>query len=352
MKLKSALIIAIGFSLFACSPEEKNSEQNTGKNLLTEDKISSIFPDTMNVDSLENTDFALTLESEFKTSKNTIYAATVLMAWDEIRNELNGVISKSDNPYFNFMNESVSYLDVLKSDEYQSSVEINGPLLTARAYFSISLPFQEPLNDYGRKYQFKRDSVSSFGFYGDETGVRINYYNSDDDFSISFVPKDMDHEIILIKKHFKSKTTFAREFEKYEKAKDKFLKGIRSDKIPIWKAGFEHVDQTMVPKMAFNLTKVYKKLMGAQFEVEGYDDNPHQIYYAYQRNAFILNEKGAEVESYSVVEEATSEEAPEIEKPQPKKLFFNDNFIIFLKRRDAKWPYFAVFVKDTELMEE
>jgi len=44
------------------------------------------------------------------------------------------------------------------------------------------------------------------------------------------------------------------------------------------------------------------------------------------------------------------EEIEEIEKPKPKKMIFDKPFLILLKRKDAKNPYFGLWNTNTELM--
>jgi hypothetical protein len=44
-----------------------------------------------------------------------------------------------------------------------------------------------------------------------------------------------------------------------------------------------------------------------------------------------------------VVEEAE-------ENPHPKKMFFDKDFLLLLKRTDAQNPYFGLWVVNTELM--
>jgi hypothetical protein len=57
---------------------------------------------------------------------------------------------------------------------------------------------------------------------------------------------------------------------------------------------------------------------------------------------FKLNEKGAMVKSTSNM----------IAAAIPKQLIFNRPFLIYLKKKNGKWPYFAMWVDNAELMEK
>ena len=84
------------------------------------------------------------------------------------------------------------------------------------------------------------------------------------------------------------------------------------------------------------------------------DESPRAIEMAArsdQRTAFVLNEKGAEVESETIMAVTDSTSAV-MERPQPKNLIFDKPFLILLKRTDSKNPYFAMFVANNELMEK
>ena len=69
----------------------------------------------------------------------------------------------------------------------------------------------------------------------------------------------------------------------------------------------------------------------------------------YQRTAFVINERGAEVESKAEV--AVTEEMVE-ELPKPKTMIFDKPYLILLKRIDSRYPYFAMFVSNSELMKK
>jgi hypothetical protein len=40
------------------------------------------------------------------------------------------------------------------------------------------------------------------------------------------------------------------------------------------------------------------------------------------------------------------------DKPKPKMMIFNKPFVVFLKRKDAKHPYFGVYIANEELLKK
>jgi hypothetical protein len=108
------------------------------------------------------------------------------------------------------------------------------------------------------------------------------------------------------------------------------------------------MDHVKIPIINFNLEHHFKNIENSLFSTL---NTAYWVKTFYQKNAFILNENGAKVESEAVVEcvEAAAEIIGE-EKPQPKHLLFNDDFVIFLKRKDAENPYFGLYITNDELM--
>lgn len=74
---------------------------------------------------------------------------------------------------------------------------------------------------------------------------------------------------------------------------------------------------------------------------------------AYQRTAFLLNENGAEVESEVAMDAEGGEDLEtEEEKPLPKAMIFDKPFLVFLKRNDSQYPYFAMLVANSEVLKK
>lgn len=300
-------------------------------------KEDGIFPQVKNVTDLVKTDFVPTLESSFTTESNIIYGATIPFAWNEIKREIGTPLKDFTSKELEGLNRSTSFLNVLKPDEYTTSVEVNGNEIIAKAYFSKSLPFDEPLTKFKESLSFGKSEVESFGFWGSHYFARINYFNSENDFSISLFPKNSEHEIILIMSpEVKGVTSsFTEYLNILHQQKDKRIH-------------FNAKDKVEIPIIEFNLDKSFGQFIGSTFRSERSD---YRVIEAYQRNAFILNENGAEVESEgTMVAEASEEAETSKPKPKPKMMIFNKPFVVLLKRNDANYPYFGVYIANDELL--
>lgn len=309
------------------------------------------FPEVKKLSEYKNTQFIPTLEHKISNEKNSVYCATLLFAWDEIRKQINSPLTISDE-YFDLklLNKSTSFENVLKSNEYEVSGEVDGDLITARAEFNKSLPFELKLQSFKNKLTFDGQKVSSFGVNGYDSYeqlkiVKIIYYKNDNNFIIKLLPKDKEHEIIL----FKTDQTFnsiAEMTSEIEKLTEIGKTEKKNEKIS-WKYYYNEEDIVIIPKFNFNIETNYTNLEGNRFSS---NKQNFQIETAWQRTAFILDESGAEIESEAEIEVATEAMEEEYEKPKPKKMIFDKPFLILLKRTDSKNPYFGLWTANTELM--
>ena len=299
-----------------------------------------------NLNQYAKTTFVLTLEDSIPKGRNAVYASTMLFAWDELRKKINGSLEiKKEYVDLNRLNNSTSFIHVLKPEEYEASGEIIDGKIVAKARFSKSLPFKYEMTILNNKLKFNNKQVASFGaigfnnYYAMEL-FEIAYYKDDNNFIIKLFPSEKEHEIILFKseQEFNSMAEILREIYKC------IEKGRVEKKEPAthWKYSFEDDDELIIPKICFNIETNFSNLEGKSFKANGVE---FPIMVAWQQTEFILNEKGAKVES-----EAFVEASEEIELPKPKKMYFDKPFSIFLKRTDAKNPYFGLFVRNSELM--
>lgn len=305
------------------------------------------FPEVKNVTLLKETDFVATLENPINKNKNNIYSASLLFAWDEIKEAVDSEIAvskKAEDLYL--LHKSQTYKEVLKEWEYAASAEIVGDRMTAKASFSKSLPFAEKLISYTDRLAFENTKVASFGasghHYFQHNIVEVLYYKNDKNFLVRLNPKDEEHQILLLmssKKHKNMGEYYAEIAKRTEKGK-----ADRGHKNRCWRSTFMDDDQLIIPKFSYNLSKDYETMIGKEVKTTNVSCTIDQMW---QRTAFILDEVGAEIESEAAVE--VNEEASE-EKPTPQKLIFDKPFALFLARKDAINPYFGMWVANAELM--
>jgi hypothetical protein len=330
MKRQNTIILTIILTtLFSCKNDRK-------------------FPEVKKLFEYKNTQFIPTLEHKISNDKNSVYCATLLFAWDEIRKQINSPLTISDD-YFDLklVNKSTSFENVLKNNEYKVSGEVDGDLISARAEFSKSLPFELNLKSFKNKLTFDGQKVSSFGVnsydsYEQLKIVKIIYYKNDNNF---ILPKYKEHEIILFKtfQSFNSISEMTSEIEKLTEIGNTEKKNEKKN----WKYYYNEEDIVVIPKFNFNIETNYTTLEGNNFKS---NKQNFQIERAWQRTAFILDERGAEIESEAEIEAASAAMEEDYEKPKPKKMIFDKPFLILLKRIDNKKPYFGLWTTNTELM--
>ncbi len=173
----------------------------------------------------KNTQFIPTLENKISNDKNSVYCATFLLAWNEIRKQINPPLTISDQ-YFDLklLDQSTFFENVLKGIEYNVTGEVKDGLISARAEFNKSLHFEPKLQSFNNQLSFDRQKVASFGVNGYDNYeqlkiVQIVYYKNDNNFIIKLLPKDKEHEIILFKtgQKFNSIADMTKEIEQLSK---------------------------------------------------------------------------------------------------------------------------------------
>lgn len=332
MKRQTAIILTIIWTtLFSCNNDKK-------------------FPEVKKLSEYKNTQFNPTLEHKISNEKNSVYCATFIFAWKELTNSFTAIEFTDYNTDVMLLNKSNSFENVLKKDEYKISQEVDEGFVKIKAEFNKSLPFELKLQSFKNKLTFKGQKVSSFGVTGYDSYeqlkiVKIVYYKNDNNFIIKLLPKDKEHEIIL----FKTDQTFnsiAEMTSQIEKLTEIGKTEKKNEKIN-WKYYYSEEDIVVIPKFNFNIETNYSNLEGNRFSSNKED---FQIETAWQRTAFILDESGAEIESEAEIEVEVEAVEEEYEKPKPKKMVFDKPFLILLKRKDAKNPYFGLWTTNTELM--
>jgi len=313
-------------------------------------KNDRTFPEGKKLTDFQNTEFIPTLEHKITKDKNSIYCSTLLLAWDEVKNTIKTPLQIDSSLYdLNLLNSSWSYFGTLRQAEYFSEVEIDGDLIIARAEFRKSLPFELRLNSFDNELIFDNQKVKSFGIFGynyETSGIiQVLYYKNDSNFILRLSPKDKEHEILL----YMTEGSFKTMSDLIEEIGDKLkVAEIERQNIDLsWKFSLTDNDEVVIPKFDFNIETNYSTLEGKTFKSE---ETNFRIEEAWQRTAFILDEKGAEIESESEIVVTTDSVAVEVQQPRPKKMRFEKPFFLMLKRVDNENPYFGLWAADSELM--
>lgn len=292
-----------------------------------------------NLDEYKNTVFVPTLESKFNTKYNAVYAVSLLMAWDEIKNQIGTPIEKIQSEELVLMNNSNSYHNVLAKNEYKTSVEVMGSRIKAKAFFYKTLPYKFPLSRYNNDLTFGKSKVVSFGCKGENPVLEVVYYTNDNDFAIRLFPEDYEHEIILMKTPYGNEINIKDQFNWLDSLNKEVQKSRRRR---VFERHIDYSDLIKIPVLEFDIDHNFENVEGTDFSL---NNNKLIVDTVYQRVAFVMDENGAVVESES---EMYAEEA--VIESKPKRIIFDSPYFIFLKRKDAGYPYFAMFVANDELM--
>lgn len=310
------------------------------------------FPKVKKLKALKSSDFLLTLEHHLSRNKNSIYCSSFLSAWDEIRDLIKTPLEIDSSMHDLYLvNKSKSHLNALLKSECTVTTNVTGGLIMVRASFQKPLPFEEKLTAK-TELAFNEEKVESFGAIGysheaSET-IQIIYYANDNDFILNLKPKNKEHEIILSMSpnQFNSMTEIKLDIERRAK-----IGRDEREHYPHkwWKFILNEEDEVAIPKLQFNIETNYPTLEGKTFKS---GSTLFQLSKAYQRTAFLLDEKGAKIESEGIGEVVFEEPVQEVdEKTKPKKMRCDKPFFLMMKRTDTDNPYFGIWVANTELMQ-
>lgn len=292
-----------------------------------------------------------TMEHAISKDSNVVYCATMLYAWDKARDIFQEpLVIPSQYLELQLLNASTAHKNTLKPSEYMAEAIADSNRVFVRSRFEKDLPFDVKFNTFDNRLKFNGKAVPAFGkagAYGSEcqNQIKILYYQNDRHFLVKLIPEDAAHEILL----YMPEHPFSTFSEMQRKVGQLIEQGNRERKVEDskWKYVFSvGNDELLIPKFDFDISTVYRSLLGNHFSV-GLQD--WMISKAWQQVAFHLDENGAAVKSEAAVEFTLGiEDAPK--RPQPKKMIFDRPFYVLLKRADASQPYFVLWVANTELM--
>lgn len=341
MRLKYIFPVVSVMLLTSCGAES-NSEN--GDDSPEEIVPNTPIPDVSLIDESSSTEFSVVFEEEKTFDKNIVYAPTLGMAWDQIDELLNDEPQDFTNERVALLDLSSTYLNTLSEDEYSADVEVNGNVITAKASFKKTLMFEEPFRvAHSFKWEETGTELRALDFYGYHSQAQLNYYNSDDDFSFSLLPEDQDHEIVLML----APTDSVRSLQDvYQYLTNEMTEEAMLNRVE-WKNEVNDDDYFGVPNFAFNLAYEFEEIIGSTFNTL---ETTYSFVELYQRNAFVLDETGAIVESEVVASTEDMMAAPPEEVVEPKDMTLDRPFFLFLRKKDKALPYFAVYVNNTDIL--
>ena len=158
-------------------------------------------------------------------------------------------------------------------------------------------------------------------------GVEVLFYKDINDFAIKLLTTDKD-EVYLYKNASNKPFNLI-----YSEMNKKQLAYIGSKE-------FQKQDELKVPNISLFEEKIFdelanKRIMGTNLVINQ----------AIETIKFDMNNKGVKLKSEAAITVMTTCLRPE-DEIEPRLFYFNDTFVIFLKEKEKKNPYFALRVND------
>lgn len=305
------------------------------------------------------------------TDVNNIWGGNFQIAWNEFENNIvkRNIKFEGITPnMINELNKKVFTSDMITKDKYYIKVEPTSPKLKdeiineVRQKFNIDvdleinqISFDEQKNSYTifsmllDKFQFitpldklkndrfnnSKEMVEYFGINNASnenlnSNIKVLFYNNEADFGIKMLTQNND-EVILYRTD--SKDTFQDTYNQIIEKSNKF----DGDK------NFLTNDILKIPYINVDTLINYDDLCGHVI----LGKNKIYIANALQNIKFSLNEKGGNIESNSSIKNESL-----LEMSEGREFDYSNKFVIFIKEKGKKLPYFALKVDNTDLLKK
>jgi len=308
------------------------------------------------------------LQQKHEAGKNILWCNTFQLCWNELMEFAKGPLELQGNPpTATFLNKRQGSREDLDDPSYLSLIgqgpktieriknelrkKFNGAArpamipkglgenqFLAYAYLFKCLPFRFPFAVQGQALTFSGVKVKSFGVWeGLSTRakladqVAVLDYVSNEDFVIELLSVEKSDRIIIAR---------MKPGETLEKSVEHAMKRAKASHV----GRLSEVDRVEVPKLNFDIMKSYPELTDKLFLNKTVSFGTALVV-AEQSIRFRLDEKGAVLksEARSVGEESLGDD-------KPRRFVCDGPFLILMLRKDAKLPYFALWVENAELL--
>lgn len=321
---------------------------------------------------LKDTTITAHLEEKIVPGKNLIYCSTFQLAWNVLRDDMikEDIRLEGDPPLADFLNKKLFTKDDLSEECYLAMVgfkkddiigRINralkskfgtqAPTVTAQlwgpesiyayAFLLKSLEFPTPFENLKKPLSFRSPSgpvdVSAFGMKeyaprtarvaktAEQVSVLAYDYNTDE-CVLRLASESPEDEIIMAR----------------IQPKETMLQTLQSVGGMIQEGRPESLDEDdffQMPKLDFDIRHDYRELLGRDVLNPAFTD--YYVYKARQDIRFCLNEKGALLKSQAEIQ---------LEAEPQKNLVFDCPFLLYLKEKQAKYPYLAIWVDNPDIL--
>jgi hypothetical protein len=373
--VKVHAILAVVFVLFTlaigCTSEHKETPvareaDSSGKQVKeTVTQVDST--------SLKNTLITSHMEEKITPGKNLIYCNTFQIAWNELKdNIIKEDIRLTDEPAIvKFLNKSLSTKADISEDCYVAMVGFSQEGILAKVNKALKQKFgdEAPVVDD----LLAEDSIFAYAFLYKNLRFKVAFENLKAPLSFTssdgrvaklraFGIRNFSHREKYIKMSaqvrildYKNESDFIIRLKSTSPSDEIILAKVKSDgtllatieavqaRVESGRSGSLDPGETLqIPKFDFDLKHLYSELRGRSFKNKGFEK--YGIDYAIQTIRFKLDEKGTILKSEARI-------SVPCESPmKPRRLIFDRPFLLYLKEKGAKYPYFAMWVGNAELL--
>lgn len=314
---------------------------------------------------LEQTIVTPHLEQKIAPATNVLWCSTFQLAWNVLCDQTGGTVQMTPTPAIApILNKKTASKADLDEDSYvamagladegicqdirqelarkfegRASPELldaTPPMAwVAYAYLFKELPFRWAFTRFNSHVDFGGRRVDWFGFHFDgnsdevkmATQVAVLDYKDDDDLIVELKTQAQEDRLILAKVQPQASLgeTIGVVEERIARAKPTQI---------------QDMETLLVPVLDFDILRRYRELEGRPIRTADEDLYRGSIIVAAQSIRFRLDERGAVLKSegWAALGET------------PRRFVFDKPFLILMKRREAKHPYFALWVGNAELL--
>ena len=308
------------------------------------------------------------MEQKIQKDTNILYSSTFQLSWNELKNLMKGDVKLSSNPETaEYLNKSLSTINDISEDSYiavagykkdkledtinelltskykgSEKVDFSGLReddIIAYSYLYKNLQFENEFEALKTPMYFREGKngveVKAFGIKeysskNEKMGKQVELidYKSDKDFIVRLKTKAENEELILAKVNPEDTL-----LQTIESVSNRTMNGK--------KEALAEKDVLMIPKFSFKVNHSFSELKEGKIVNVGFSD--YQIAEAMQDMTFVLDERGAVLEAKASLFLAKG-------IPNSRRLKFDGPFLLLMKEKGAAYPYFAIWIENTELM--
>lgn len=341
-------------------------DAETGDTLYNpESELNSIFDDEVAISNGKSVFVIPTMSSKLK-SGNNVHCSNLEYLWNEIMkisdveiltNNMINELNKSKtwkntlNPdllILSLGNPDDVYNDLMKQYQIKYHYTNNGLVKQGESFWAYSdktirFYYKDPFPK--QDFNFYKKKIKGFGFSSSQgpghqkneflSQYKILYYNSDNDFIVQLIPFNSADEIVLVMTP--DKNSF---INMYTKAVSNIKHGDLDRRSNYYLYHLHSQDELLIPSIKFKTQKDFDDLTGLEFSKKYGTITSFE-----QSIVFDFNEKGVIVQSIVAATDSMG-----VDQPKAKKLIFDKPFYLFIREKNALYPYFNLWVENDSIL--